>query len=28
VQRAYDMGQGFLEQENERVRNVIQTLGR
>jgi flagellar basal-body rod protein FlgF len=28
VQRAYEMGQGFLEQENERVRNVIQTLGR
>jgi flagellar basal-body rod protein FlgF len=28
VQRAYEMGQGFLEQENERVRGVIQTLGR
>jgi len=28
VQRAYEMGQSFLEREDERIRNVIQTLGR
>ena len=28
VQRAYEMGQGFLDREDERVRAVIQTLGR
>lgn len=28
VQRAYEMGQTFLEREDERIRNVIQTLGR
>lgn len=28
VQRAYEMGQSFLEQEDQRVRGVIQTLGR
>jgi flagellar basal-body rod protein FlgF len=28
VQRAYEMGQGFLDREDERVKNVIQTLGR
>jgi flagellar basal-body rod protein FlgF len=28
VQRAYEMGQGFLEKEDERMRGVIQTLGR
>lgn len=28
VQRAYEMGQNFLEKEDERVRGVIQTLGR
>lgn len=27
VQRAYELGQNFLEQEDERVRNVIRTLG-
>jgi flagellar basal-body rod protein FlgF len=28
VQRAYEMGQGFLDKEDERVRGVIQTLAR
>lgn len=28
VQRTYEMGQSFLEREDERIRNVIQTLGR
>ena len=28
VQRAYEMGQTFLDREDERVRGVIQTLGR
>ena len=28
VQRAYEMGQSFLDHEDERSRNVIQTLGR
>jgi len=28
VQRAYEMGQSFLEREDERVRGVIQALGR
>lgn len=28
VQRAYEMGQGFLEKEDERMRGAIQTLGR
>lgn len=28
IQRAYEMGQKFLEREDERVRNVIQTLGK
>lgn len=28
VQRAYELGQGFLDKEDERVRGVIQTLGR
>lgn len=28
VQRAYEMGQSFLEKEDERMRGVIQTLGR
>lgn len=28
VQRAYEMGQGFLDSEDQRVRAVIQTLGR
>lgn len=28
VQRAYELGQQFLEREDERIRNVIQTLGR
>lgn len=28
VQRAYEMGQGFLEKEDERMRGVIQALGR
>ncbi len=27
VQRAYEQGQGFLEREDERVRNVLRTLG-
>ncbi|MCB2128872.1 MAG: flagellar hook-basal body complex protein [Rhodobacteraceae bacterium] len=28
VQRAYEMGQGFLDTEDQRIRSVIQTLGR
>lgn len=28
VQRAYEMGQGFLDAEDQRIRGVIQTLGR
>jgi flagellar basal-body rod protein FlgF len=28
VQRAYEMGQNFLDREDDRARNVIQTLGR
>ena len=28
VQRAYEMGQGFLDREDERLKSVIQTLGR
>jgi flagellar basal-body rod protein FlgF len=28
VQRAYEMGQGLLDREDDRVRNVIRTLGR
>jgi flagellar basal-body rod protein FlgF len=28
VQRAYEMGQGFLEKEDERMRGLIQTIGR
>jgi len=28
VQRAYETGQGFLDKEDERMRGVIQTLGR
>jgi flagellar basal-body rod protein FlgF len=28
VQRAYEMGQGFLEAEDKRIRSVTQTLGR
>lgn len=28
VQRAYELGQSFLDREDERIRNVIQTLGR
>lgn len=28
VQRAYEMGQGLLDKEDERIRNTIQTLGR
>lgn len=28
VQRAYEMGQGFLDSEDQRIRSVIQTLGR
>ena len=27
VQRAYELGQGFLEKEDERIRNVLRTLG-
>ena len=27
VQRAYEMGQGFMEKEDERMRGVIRTLG-
>ena len=28
VQRAYEMGQTFLDREDSRIKNVIQTLGR
>ncbi|MCU9849463.1 flagellar hook-basal body complex protein [Defluviimonas sp. WL0024] len=28
VQRAYEMGQGFLDNEDRRIRSVIETLGR
>ena len=28
VSRAYEMGQGFLDKEDERIRSVVQTLGR
>jgi flagellar basal-body rod protein FlgF len=28
VQRAYEMGQKLLDREDERIRGVIQTLGR
>ncbi len=28
VQRAYELGQGFLDREDERMRGVIQTIGR
>jgi flagellar basal-body rod protein FlgF len=28
VQRAYEMGQGFLDAEDGRIRAVLQTLGR
>ena len=28
VQRAYELGQSFMDREDERTRNVIQTLGR
>ena len=28
VQRAYESGQKFLEGEDQRIRNVVQTLGR
>ncbi|HBQ37145.1 MAG TPA: flagellar basal-body rod protein FlgF [Rhodobacteraceae bacterium] len=28
VQRAYELGQGFLDKEDERIRGVLQTLGR
>lgn len=28
VQRAYELGQSFLEREDERIRSVVQTLGR
>ena len=28
VQRAYEMGQSFLDREDDRLRTVIQTLGR
>lgn len=28
VQRAYELGQGFLDREDSRVRNLVQTLGR
>jgi len=27
VQRAYEMGQGFLEREDERVRGFLRTVG-
>ncbi|WP_208348118.1 flagellar hook-basal body complex protein [Pseudaestuariivita rosea] len=27
VQRAYEMGQGFMDKEDERIRNVMRTLG-
>jgi flagellar basal-body rod protein FlgF len=28
VQRAYELGQSFVDKEDERIRNVIRTLGR
>ena len=28
VQRAYELGQNFLQQEDERIRGVIQAMGR
>lgn len=28
VQRAYELGQGFLDREDQRIRGVVQTLGR
>jgi flagellar basal-body rod protein FlgF len=28
VQRAYELGQGFLDREDQRMRGVIDTLGR
>jgi flagellar basal-body rod protein FlgF len=28
VQRAYELGQGFLDREDQRIRNVIQAIGR
>lgn len=28
VQRAYELGQGFLDREDQRIRNVIQAMGR
>jgi len=28
VQRAYELGQGFLDKEDQRIRNVLSTLGR
>jgi flagellar basal-body rod protein FlgF len=28
VQRAYEMGQGLMEREDERIRSVLRTLGR
>lgn len=28
VQRAYELGQGFLDREDERIRSVLRTLGR
>ena len=28
VQRAYELGQGFLDREDQRVRGVVQALGR
>ena len=28
VQRAYELGQGFIDKEDERIRGVIKTLGR
>jgi flagellar basal-body rod protein FlgF len=28
VQRAYEMGQSFLESEDSRIKSVVQTIGR
>ena len=28
VQRAYELGQTFLDREDQRIRGVLQTLGR
>ena len=28
IQRAYELGQGFLDKEDQRIRNVLSTLGR